>query len=53
LADKFLFLVENTFVINLVPAFFQNKQKELSKAKKIYFSDLGFLRKVLGISFIA
>jgi predicted AAA+ superfamily ATPase len=53
LADKFIFLVENTFIINFVPAFFKNKQKEISKAKKIYFSDLGFLRKVLGISFIA
>jgi len=52
LVDKFIFLVENTFVVNFLPAFYKNKQKEISKSKKVYFSDLWFLRKVLWISFI-
>lgn len=50
--ERFIFLVENTFVVNFLPSFYKNKQKEISKSKKIYFSDLGFLRKILWISFI-
>ena len=52
LVDKFLFLVENTFILKLIPSFYKNKQKEISKHKKAYFSDLWFLRKSLWISFI-
>ena len=52
LVKKFLFLVENTFVLNLLSAFTKNKQKEVSKHKKVYFTDLWFLRKVLWVTTI-
>lgn len=32
---------EKTFIINLLPPFFKNKNKELSKSNIVYFNDLG------------
>lgn len=39
--EKYLFLLENTFVIKIIRPYFTNKQKEIVKMPKIYFSDLG------------
>lgn len=41
--EKYLFLLEKTFVISLVRPFFRNVRKELRKSPKVYFVDLGFL----------
>ena len=41
--EKYLFLLEKTFVISLVKPFFKNARKELRKTPKVYFLDLGFL----------
>lgn len=38
---KYIFLLENTFVIYLLKPFFRNKRKEISKMPKLYFEDLG------------
>jgi uncharacterized protein len=44
---KYLFLLENTYVLKLVPPFFTNKRKELVKTPKIYFEDIGIRNGVL------
>lgn len=38
---KYLFLLENTFVLSLVPPFFTNKRTEITKTPKVYFADTG------------
>lgn len=38
---NYLFLLENTFVINLLKPYFKNKRKEISKMPKVYVEDLG------------
>jgi len=38
---KYLFLLENSFVVNLLKPYFQNKRKEISKMPKIYLEDTG------------
>ena len=44
---KYLFLLQNTYVINLLPPFFTNKRKELTKMPKVYFIDTGLRSAVL------
>ncbi len=39
--ERFLYLLQETFIIKLVPPFFTNKRKELTKMPKIYFFDTG------------
>ncbi len=39
---KFLSILENTFVINLLRPYFTNPKTELKKNPKIYFEDLGW-----------
>lgn len=39
--EKYLFLLENTFVIHLLKPFYQNKRKEISKMPKCFFEDVG------------
>lgn len=46
---KYLFLLENTYVLKLVPPFFTNKKKELVKTPKIFFEDIGIRNGVLNI----
>lgn len=46
--EKYLYFLEKTFVISGVKPFFRNARKELRKAPKLYFLDLGFLRLGLG-----
>lgn len=47
---KFVFLLENTFIISLLRPYFQNKRKELSKMPKVYFLDIG-LRNAIANNF--
>jgi predicted AAA+ superfamily ATPase len=44
---KYLFLLENTYVVKLVPPFFTNKRKELIKIPKVFFEDIGIRNGVL------
>jgi predicted AAA+ superfamily ATPase len=44
--NRYLFILQKCFHINLVKPFFQNIRKELTKMPKIYFNDLG-LRNVM------
>ncbi len=39
--ERYLFLLEQSFVIFKLPAFSQNKRKEISKSQKYYFYDNG------------
>ncbi len=47
--EKYLYLLEKTFLINLVRPFYSNVKKELVKSPKVYFVDLGFLHIAQGI----
>jgi len=47
--DRYLYLLEKTFVIDLVRPFYRNPRKELVKSPKVYFVDLGFLYMAQGI----
>jgi predicted AAA+ superfamily ATPase len=38
---KYIFLLENSFVIYSLKPFFKNKRKEISKMPKLYFEDVG------------
>lgn len=44
---KYLFLLENTFVLKLVPPYFTNKRTEVIKTPKVYFEDIGLRNGVL------
>lgn len=46
---RYLYLLEKTFVINLVRPFYSNIRKELVKSPKVYFVDPGFLYMAQGI----
>jgi len=46
--NRYLFLLEKTFVIFLVRPFFRNPTKELTKTPKSYFIDLGLRNFILG-----
>ncbi|MAG44670.1 hypothetical protein CL633_02170 [bacterium] len=39
--SKYLLILENTFVIQLVYPYFTNKRKEITKMPKVYFNDIG------------
>lgn len=41
--EKYLGLLEKTFVIKIVRPYFTNVRKEIRKMPKVYFMDLGFL----------
>jgi len=47
--EKYLLLLEKTFVVSLVRPFFRNSRKELRKSPKVYFYDLGLLHFSQGI----
>lgn len=44
--ERYLFLLENTFIIGLLKPFFTNKRKEIAKMPKIFLKDTG-LRNML------
>ncbi len=39
--EKYIFLLENTYILKLLTPFSQNKQVEISKAPKVFFYDTG------------
>lgn len=39
--ERYLFLLENTFIIARIPSFFTNRKKEIVKMPKVYFEDVG------------
>lgn len=39
--EDYLFIMENTYVVKLVPPFFTNLRSEISKMPKIFFEDTG------------
>lgn len=45
--NKYLFLLENTFVLNLIPPFYSNKRTEITKTPKAYFADVGLRNSVI------
>ena len=44
---KYLFLLENTYVLKLLLPFFTNKRSEITKAPKVYFEDVGLRNGVI------
>lgn len=48
--ERYLFLLENTFIIHLLPPFFTNRRKEVTKMRKVFFLDTG-MRNLLLKSF--
>lgn len=47
--EKYLYLLEKTFVIETVRPFYRNARKELVKSPKVYFTDLGFMYLAQGV----
>lgn len=45
---KYLFLLENTFIVTLLRPYHSNKRKEISKMPKVYFNDVGMRNTVSG-----
>lgn len=45
--EKYIFLLENTFIIKMLPPYFTNKRKEIVKMCKIFFYDTGLRNIVL------
>lgn len=44
--EKYLFLLEQTFVIHLLKPFFKNARKEITKMKKIFMLDTGIINSI-------
>lgn len=44
--EKYLFLLEQTFVIYLVKPFFKNTRKEVTKMKKVFMLDTGIVNSI-------
>lgn len=44
---NYLFILQNTFVVNLLLPFFTNPKKEVTKTPKIYFNDTGIRNAVV------
>lgn len=47
--EKYLYLLEKTFVVDVIRPFYRNPRKELVKSPKVFFADLGFLYVAQGI----
>jgi predicted AAA+ superfamily ATPase len=46
--ERYIDLLEKSFVIYRLPPYFTNKRKEIIKMQKIYFFDLGIRNAILG-----
>lgn len=46
---NYLWYAEKTFIVRIVPPFFKNKRKEITKSPSVYFHDLGFRNFALGL----
>jgi predicted AAA+ superfamily ATPase len=42
--EEYLFILENTYIIKLLPSFSQSSKVEINKAPKIFFYDTGLLQ---------
>lgn len=47
IVEKYLFVLENTFIIKRIYPFFRNYKKEITKTPKVYFMDLGLRNYVI------
>jgi predicted AAA+ superfamily ATPase len=45
--EKYLYVLQKCFYVDLLPAFYQNLRKEITKMPKVYFHDLGIRNKLL------
>ncbi len=45
--EKYLFILQKCFNIDLLPPFYENLKKEITKMSKVYFHDLGLKNKLL------
>ena len=45
--EKYLFVLENTFILKRIPPFFANKRKEVVKMPKVYYHDIGMRNQVI------
>lgn len=45
--EKYLYILQKCFYVNLLPPFYQNLRKEITKMPKVYFHDLGLRNKLL------
>lgn len=45
--QKYVFMLENTFIIKLIPPYFRNKTKEITKMPKAYFYDTGLRNHII------
>jgi predicted AAA+ superfamily ATPase len=45
--EKYLFVLENTFILKRVPPFFASKRKEVVKMPKVYYHDTGMRNQVI------
>lgn len=46
--ERYLFILESTFVIKLVSPFYTNRVKEVAKMPKLYFTDTGIRNVIMG-----
>lgn len=46
--DKYIFILEKSFHINLLSPFYRNLRKELTKMPKVFFNDIGLRNAILG-----
>lgn len=45
--EKYVFILENTFIIKPLPPYYKNKAKEITKMPKIYFFDIGLRNNII------
>lgn len=46
--EKYVMILEQTYIIKLVQPYFKNKRKEITKMPKVYFTDLGLVNMISG-----
>lgn len=46
--ERYMFILESTFVIRLIRPFYRNRKKEISKLQKLYFIDTGIRNIIVG-----
>ncbi len=46
--ERYLFILESTFVIKLISPFYKNRKKEITKMPRVYFLDTGIRNLIMG-----
>jgi len=46
--ERYLFILESTYVIRLIKPFYKNRKKEITKMPKVYFMDTGIRNLIMG-----